>query len=154
MKAELLLGLAVLLLMASVFLELREGYMDSDVMSIQNDLTLQKVLVDKQLKAMNTVVEKEPDDTVDIAPILKKMVTKLQTLVKEGKPENAALIQQLKDLRQKTENLPPMMETYRNEVKKFSGTKLNEAMTVKEFLPATQSLLEGLKKDVEKMLKE
>ena len=154
MKSELLLGLAVLLLLASVFLELREGYMDSDVMSIQNDLTLQKVLVDKQLKAMNTVVEKEPDDTVDIAPILKKMVTKLQTLVKEGKPENAALIQQLKDLRQKTENLPPMMETYRNEVKKFSGTKLNEAMTVKEFLPATQSLLEGLKKDVEKMLKE
>ena len=140
--------------MASVFLELREGYMDSDVMSIQNDLTLQKVLVEKQLKAMNTVVEKEPDDTVDIAPILKKMVTKLQTLVKEGKPENAALIQQLKDLRQKTENLPPMMETYRNEVKKFSGTKLNEAMTVKDFLPATQSLLEGLQKDVEKMLKE
>ena len=47
-----------------------------------------------------------------------------------------------------------MMETYRNEVKKFSGTKLNEAMTVKDFLPATQSLLEGLQKDVEKMLKE
>ena len=154
MNADLLLGIAVLLLFISVFLPPREGYMDSDVMSIQNDLTLQKVLVDKQLNAMNLIVEKEPDDTVDIGPILKKMVTKLQTLVKEGKPENAQLIQQLKDLRQKTEQLPPIIETYRNEVKKFSGTKLNEAMTVKDFLPATQSFIEGLKKDAKKILEE
>jgi hypothetical protein len=128
--------------------------MDSDVGSIQNDLIQQKTILDKQATSMKNLLEKDPDEVLDFDPILKKIVQKLQTLDKDKKEENISLTKQLKDLRQKLQSFPDLIKQYRAEVKKFSTIKLNEGMTVQEFLPSSQKFLETIKKDIEKILKD
>jgi len=135
----------------------QEGFMDSDVMAIQTDITQQKAVVDKQIAAFNTLLKldptKDPNDTFDVEPILKKVITKLQTLDKDKKEENVALMDQLKLLRKKIESVPPLIEKYRAEVKKFSNTKM-EQTTVGQFLPDSKKMMEGLKADIDKILKD
>ncbi len=128
--------------------------MDSDVVSIQNELIQQKTILDKQATSMKNLLEKDPDEVFDIDPILKKIVQKIQTLDKDKKEENIGLTKQLKDLRQKLYSFPELIKQYRAEVKKFSNLKLNEGMTVQEFLPSSQKFLETIKKDIEKILKD
>jgi hypothetical protein len=135
----------------------QEGFMDSDVMAIQTDITQQKAVVDKQIAAFNMLLKldpnKDPNDTFDVEPILKKVITKLQTLDKDKKVENVALMDQLKLLRKKIESVPPLIEKYRDEVKKFSNTKM-EQTTVGQFLPDSKKMMEGLKADIDKILKD
>jgi hypothetical protein len=135
----------------------QEGFMDSDVMAIQTDITQQKAVVDKQIAAFNMLLKldpnKDPNDTFDVEPILKKVITKLQSLDKDKKAENVALMDQLKLLRKKIESVPPLIEKYRDEVKKFSNTKM-EQTTVGQFLPDSKKMMEGLKADIDKILKD
>jgi hypothetical protein len=135
----------------------QEGFMDSDVMAIQTDITQQKAVVDKQIAAFNMLLKldptKDPNDTFDVEPILKKVITKLQALDKDKKEENVALMDQLKLLRKKIESVPPLIEKYRDEVKKFSNTKM-EQTTIGQFLPDSKKMMEGLKADIDKILKD
>jgi flagellar biosynthesis chaperone FliJ len=112
-------------------------------------------VVDKQIEAMNRLLKIDPNDpeAFDVEPILKKVIQKLKDLDKDKKEENVAIMNQLKALRQKIETMPPMIEKYRTEVKKFSDTKLDQ-MTVNQFLPSSQQFMEGLKADLEKILKD
>ena len=100
-----LLGIVILLFVCLVMFRSQEGFMDSDVMAIQTDITQQKAVVDKQIAAFNMLLKldpnKDPNDTFDVEPILKKVITKLQTLDKDKKAENVALMDQLKLLRKK-----------------------------------------------------
>jgi hypothetical protein len=142
-----------------VMFRTQEGFMDSDVMAIQTDITQQKAVIDKQIAAFNMLLKldpnKDPNDTFDIEPILKKVVTKLQTLDKEKKAENVALMDQLKLLRKKIEEVPPLIEKYRTEVKKFSNTKMDQTTTtVGQFLPESKKMIEVLKADIDKILKD
>jgi hypothetical protein len=150
-----LLALVVLLFLCLLLFRIKEGFMDSDVMAIQTDITQQKSVVDKQIEAMNRLLKIDPNDpeAFDVEPILKKVIKKLKDLDKDKKEENVAIMNQLKALRQKIETMPPMIEKYRTEVKKFSDTKLDQ-MTVNQFLPSSQQFMEGLKADLEKILKD
>ena len=152
-----LLGIVILLFVCLVMFRSQEGFMDSDVMAIQTDITQQKAVVDKQIAAFNMLLKldpnKDPNDTFDVEPILKKVITKLQTLDKDKKVENVALMDQLKLLRKKIESVPPLIEKYRDEVKKFSNTKM-EQTTVGQFLPDSKKMMEGLKADIDKILKD
>jgi len=152
-----LLGVVILLFLCTVMFRTQEGFMDSDVMAIQTDITQQKAVVDKQIAAFNMLMKldpnKDPNDTFDVEPILKKVITKLQTLDKDKKEENVALMDQLKLLRKKIEEVPPLIEKYRTEVKKFSNTKM-EKTTVGQFLPDSKKMIEGLKADIDKILKD
>ena len=152
-----LLGGVILLFLCTVMFRTQEGFMDSDVMAIQTDITQQKAVVDKQIAAFNMLMKldpnKDPNDTFDVEPILKKVITKLQTLDKDKKEENVALMDQLKLLRKKIEEVPPLIEKYRTEVKKFSNTKM-EKTTVGQFLPDSKKMIEGLKADIDKILKD
>ena len=134
---------------------IQEGFMDSDVMAIQTDITQQKSVVDKQIEAMTRLLKIDPNDpeTFDVEPVLKKVIQKLKDLDKDKKEENVAIMNQLKALRQKIETMPPMIEKYRTEVKKFSNSKIDQ-MTVNQFLPSSQKFMEGLKADIEKILKD
>ena len=134
---------------------IQEGFMDSDVMAIQTDITQQKSVVDKQIEAMTRLLKIDPNDpeTFDVEPVLKKVIQKLKDLDKDKKEENVAIMNQLKALRQKIETMPPMIEKYRTEVKKFSNSKIDQ-MTVNQFLPSSQQFMEGLKADLEKILKD
>ena len=154
-----LLGIVILLFLCMVMFRTQEGFMDSDVMAIQTDITQQKAVIDKQIAAFNMLLKldpnKDPNDTFDIEPILKKVVTKLQTLDKEKKAENVALMDQLKLLRKKIEEVPPLIEKYRTEVKKFSNTKMDQTTTtVGQFLPESKKMIEVLKADIDKILKD
>ncbi len=154
-----LLGIVILLFLCTVMFRTQEGFMDSDVMAIQTDITQQKAVIDKQIAAFNMLLKldpnKDPNDTFDIEPILKKVVTKLQTLDKEKKAENVALMDQLKLLRKKIEEVPPLIEKYRTEVKKFSNTKMDQTTTtVGQFLPESKKMIEVLKADIDKILKD
>lgn len=149
-----LLGVVFLLFICLLFFGIKEGYMDSDVGSIQNDLIQQKTILDKQATSMKNLLEKDPDEVFDMDPILKKIVQKIQTLDNDKKEENIVLTKQLKELRQKLQSFPDLIKQYRAEVKKFSNLKLNEGMTVQEFLPSSQKFLETIKKDIEKILKD
>ena len=154
-----LLGVVILLFLCMVMFRTQEGFMDSDVMAIQTDITQQKAVVDKQIAAFNMLLKldpnKDPNDTFDVEPILKKVVTKLQTLDKDKKEENVALMDQLKLLRKKIEEVPPLIEKYRTEVKKFSNTKIEQTTTtVGQFLPESKKMIEGLKADIDKILKD
>ena len=152
-----LLGIVILLFLCMVMFRTQEGFMDSDVMAIQTDITQQKAVVDKQIAAFNMLLKldpnKDPNDTFDVEPILKKVITKLQTLDKDKKEENVALMDQLKLLRKKIESVPPLIEKYRTEVKKFSNTKMDQT-TVGQFLPDSKKMMEGLKADIDKILKD
>jgi hypothetical protein len=134
---------------------IQEGFMDSDVMAIQTDITQQKSVVDKQIEAMTRLLKIDPTDpeTFDVEPVLKKVIQKLKDLDKDKKEENVAIMNQLKALRQKIETMPPMIEKYRTEVKKFSNSKIDQ-MTVNQFLPSSQKFMEGLKADIDKILKD
>jgi hypothetical protein len=62
---------------------------------------------------------------------------------------------QLKLLRKKIESVPPLIEKYRDEVKKFSNTKMEQTTTtVGQFLPESKKMMEGLKADIDKILKD
>jgi len=154
-----LLGIVILLFLCMMMFRTQEGFMDSDVMAIQTDITQQKAVVDKQIAAFNMLLKldpnKDPNDTFDVEPILKKVVAKLQTLDKDKKEENVALMGQLKLLRKKIEEVPPLIEKYRTEVKKFSNTKMDQTTTtVGQFLPESKKMIEGLKADIDKILKD
>lgn len=154
-----LLGIVILLFLCTVMFRTQEGFMDSDVMAIQTDITQQKAVIDKQIAAFNMLLKldpnKDPNDTFDVEPILKKVITKLQTLDKDKKEENVALMDQLKLLRKKIEEVPPLIEKYRTEVKKFSNTKMDQTTTtVGQFLPESKKMIEVLKADIDKILKD
>jgi hypothetical protein len=152
-----LLGIVILLFICLLFFRSKEGFMDSDVMAIQTDITQQKSVIDKHFDAMNMLLKidpsKNPSEAFDVEPILKKIIQKLKDLDKDKKEENVAIMNQLKALRQKIETMPPMIEKYRTEVKKFSNSKIDE-MPVNQFLPSTQQFMEGLKADIAKILKD
>ncbi len=145
----------VLLFLCLLMFRIQEGFMDSDVMAIQTDITQQKSVVDKQIEAMTRLLKIDPTDpeTFDVEPVLKKVIQKLKDLDKDKKEENVAIMNQLKALRQKIETMPPMIEKYRTEVKKFSNSKIDQ-MTVNQFLPSSQKFMEGLKADIDKILKD
>lgn len=150
-----LFAFVVLLFLCLLMFRIQEGFMDSDVMAIQTDITQQKSVVDKQIEAMTRLLKIDPNDpeSFDVEPILKKVIQKLKDLDKDKKEENVAIMNQLKALRQKIETMPPMIEKYRTEVKKFSNSKIDQ-MTVNQFLPSSQKFMEGLKADLEKILKD
>jgi hypothetical protein len=150
-----LFAFVVLLFLCLLMFRIQEGFMDSDVMAIQTDITQQKSVVDKQIEAMTRLLKIDPTDpeTFDVDPVLKKVIQKLKDLDKDKKEENVAIMNQLKALRQKIETMPPMIEKYRTEVKKFSNSKIDQ-MTVNQFLPSSQKFMEGLKADIDKILKD
>ena len=150
-----LFAFVVLLFLCLLMFRIQEGFMDSDVMAIQTDITQQKSVVDKQIEAMTRLLKIDPTDpeTFDVEPVLKKVIQKLKDLDKDKKEENVAIMNQLKALRQKIETMPPMIEKYRTEVKKFSNSKIDQ-MTVNQFLPSSQQFMEGLKADLDKILKD
>ncbi len=133
---------------------MKEGFMDSEVMGIQTDITQQKTIVDKKKASMDVLLEKDAADKLDLEPIMEKIVKKLQALDLDKNEQNVMLIKELKALRVKTEELTPLMDKYRNELKKFSDSKLSDVITVKDFLPTTQTFIAGLQKDIEKILKD
>ena len=153
-----LLGVVVLLFLGLLFFRKKEGFMDSDIMSIQTDVTQQKAALDKHLTAFNMLMktdpEKDPNDTFDLQPTIKKIILKLQALDVDKKETDKPLVEQLQSLRKKMEDVPPLIEKYRSEVNKFSDVSINEHMTVKQFLPKTQKFMEGLKEDLAKILKD
>jgi hypothetical protein len=153
-----LLGVVILLFCCLLlFRPPIEGFMDSDVMAIQTDITQQTAIIDKQIAALSMLLKtdpnKDPSDTFDVEPILKKVITKLQSLDKDKKEENVNLMNQLKLLRKKLESVPPMIEQYRAEVNKFSNSKMDQ-MSVVQFLPKSKQIMEGLKADIDKILKD
>jgi hypothetical protein len=153
-----LLGIVVLLFLGVLFFRRKEGFMDSDVMSIQTDVTQQKAVLDKHLNAMNMLMktdpEQDPNDTFDLQPTIKRIILKLQALDVDKKETDIPLVEKLQSLRKKMESVPPLIEKYRSEVNKFSDVSINEHMTVKQFLPNAQKFMEGLKADLAKILKD
>ena len=149
-----LLAFVVILFVCLLFVKTKEGYMDSELIAIQNDFIQQKSNLDKQVKALAQLIDDDPEKQFVLESILKKMTNKLQTLIADGKPENVDLIKQLKALKEKTEKIPPSVKLYKDELKKFSDSKIEEKVSVKSFLPNLQKLMDDIKKDIQTILKD
>jgi hypothetical protein len=148
-----LLGFVVLLFIALLFVPRKEGYMDSDLVSIQNDVIKQKTLLDKLVKSLNVILEKDAADKLDLDPLSKNIINKLKTLVDKKAPENVPLIEELMKLKEKTESLQPLIHEYRKKIKELSESKVN-SYTMADVLPETQKRMEAIKKDIERILKD
>ena len=148
-----LLGFVILLFIALLFVPRKEGYMDSDLVSIQNDVIKQKTLLDKLVKSFNVILEKDAADKLDVDPLSKNIIQKLKMLIEKQTPENVPLIEQLMLLKEKTENLKPLITEYRKKIKELSESKVN-SFTMADVLPETQKRMEDIKKDIEKLLKD
>ena len=148
-----LLGFVVLLFIALLFVTRKEGYMDSDLVSIQNDVIKQKTLLDKLVKSLNVILEKDAADKLDLDPLSKNIINKLKTLVDKKAPENVPLIEELMKLKEKTESLQPLIDEYRKKIKELSESKVN-SYTMADVLPETQKRMEAIKKDIERILKD
>lgn len=148
-----LLGFVVLLFIALLFVPRKEGYMDSDLVSIQNDVIKQKTLLDKLVKSFNVILEKDASDKLDVDPLSKNIIKKLKLLIEKQTPENVPLIEQLMLLKEKTESLQPLITEYRKKIKELSESKVNN-FTMADVLPETQKKMEDIKKDIEKLLKD
>ena len=148
-----LLGFVILLFIALLFVPRKEGYMDSDLVSIQNDVIKQKTLLDKLVKSFNVILEKDAADKLDVDPLSKNIIQKLKLLIDKRTPENVPLIEQLMLLKEKTENLKPLIDEYRKKIKELSESKVN-SFTMADVLPETQKRMEDIKKDIEKLLKD
>ena len=148
-----LLGFVVLLFIALLFVPRKEGYMDSDLVSIQNDVIKQKTLLDKLVKSLNVILEKDAADKLDLDPLSKNILNKLKTLVDKKAPENVPLIEELMKLKEKTESLQPLIDEYRKKIKELSESKVN-SYTMADVLPETQKRMEAIKKDIERILKD
>jgi len=148
-----LLGFVVLLFIALLFVPRKEGYMDSDLVSIQNDVIKQKTLLDKLVKSLNVILEKDAADKLDLDPLSKNIINKLKTLVDKKAPENVPLIEELMKLKEKTESLQPLIDEYRKKIKELSESKVN-SYTMADVLPETQKRMEAIKKDIERILKD
>jgi len=148
-----LLGFVVLLFIALLFVPRKEGYMDSDLVSIQNDVIKQKTLLDKLVKSLNVILEKDVADKLDLDPLSVNIINKLKTLVDKKTPENVPLIEELMKLKEKTENLQPLINEYRKKIKELSESKVNN-FTMADVLPETQKRMEDIKKDIERILKD
>jgi hypothetical protein len=148
-----LLGFVVLLFIALLFVPRKEGYMDSDLVSIQNDVIKQKTLLDKLVKSLNVILEKDAADKLDVDPLSVNIINKLKTLVDKKTPENVPLIEELMKLKEKTESLQPLINEYRKKIKELSETKVN-SFTMADVLPETQKRMEDIKKDIERILKD
>ena len=148
-----LLGFVVLLFIALLFVPRKEGYMDSDLVSIQNDVIKQKTLLDKLVKSLNVILEKDAADKLDVDPLSKNIINKLKTLIEKQTPENVPLIEELMKLKEKTESLQPLINEYRKKIKELSETKVN-SFTMADVLPETQKRMEDIKKDIERILKD
>jgi hypothetical protein len=148
-----LLGFVVLLFIALLFVPRKEGYMDSDLVSIQNDVIKQKTLLDKLVKSLNVILEKDAADKLDVDPLSVNIINKLKTLIDKKAPENVPLIEELMKLKEKTESLQPLINEYRKKIKELSETKVN-SFTMADVLPETQKRMEDIKKDIERILKD
>ncbi len=148
-----LLGFVVLLFIALLFVPRKEGYMDSDLVSIQNDVIKQKTLLDKLVKSLNVILEKDVADKLDLDPLSVNIINKLKTLIDKKTPENVPLIEELMKLKEKTENLQPLINEYRKKIKELSESKVNN-FTMADVLPETQKRMEDIKKDIERILKD
>jgi len=148
-----LLGFVVLLFIALLFVPRKEGYMDSDLVSIQNDVIKQKTLLDKLVKSLNVILEKDAADKLDVDPLSLNIINKLKTLIDNRTPENVPLIEELMKLKEKTESLQPLITEYRKKIKELSETKVN-SFTMADVLPETQKRMEDIKKDIERILKD
>ena len=148
-----LLGFVILLFIALLFVPRKEGYMDSDLVSIQNDVIKQKTLLDKLVKSFNVILEKDAADKLDVDPLSKNIIKKLKLLIEKQTPENVPLIEQLMLLKEKTESLQPLINEYRKKIKELSESKVNN-FTMADVLPETQKRMEDIKKDIEKLLKD
>ena len=148
-----LLGFVILLFIALLFVPRKEGYMDSDLVSIQNDVIKQKTLLDKLVKSFNVILEKDAADKLDVDPLSKNIIQKLKLLIEKQTPENVPLIEQLMLLKEKTESLKPLIDEYRKKIKELSESKVN-SFTMADVLPETQKKMEEIKKDIEKLLKD
>jgi hypothetical protein len=148
-----LLGFVILLFIALLFVPRKEGYMDSDLVSIQNDVIKQKTLLDKLVKSLNVILEKDAADKLDVDPLSKNIINKLKLLIEKQTPENVPLIEQLMLLKEKTENLQPLITEYRKKIKELSETKVNN-YTMADVLPETKKRMEDIKKDIERLLKD
>jgi hypothetical protein len=148
-----LLGFVVLLFIALLFVPRKEGYMDSDLVSIQNDVIKQKTLLDKLVKSLNVILEKDVADKLDVDPLSLNIINKLKTLMDKRTPENVPLIEELMKLKEKTESLQPLITEYRKKIKELSETKVN-SFTMADVLPETQKRMEDIKKDIERILKD
>jgi hypothetical protein len=148
-----LLGFVVLLFIALLFVPRKEGYMDSDLVSIQNDVIKQKTLLDKLVKSLNVILEKDASDKLDVDPLSLNIINKLKTLIDKKAPENVPLIEELMKLKEKTESLQPLINEYRKKIKELSETKVN-SFTMADVLPETQKRMEDIKKDIERILKD
>jgi hypothetical protein len=148
-----LLGFVVLLFIALFFVPHKEGYMDSDLVSIQNDVIKQKTLLDKLVKSLNVILEKDASDKLDVDPLSLNIINKLKTLIDKKAPENVPLIEELMKLKEKTEGLQPLINEYRKKIKELSESKVN-SYTLADVLPETQKRMEDIKKDIERILKD
>ena len=148
-----LLGFVVLLFIALLFVPRKEGYMDSDLVSIQNDVIKQKTLLDKLVKSLNVILEKDAADKLDVDPLSKNIIQKLKMLIEKQTPENVPLIEELMKLKEKTESLQPLINEYRKKIKELSESKVN-SFTMADVLPETQKRMEDIKKDIERILKD
>lgn len=148
-----LLGFVVLLFIALLFVPRKEGYMDSDLVSIQNDVIKQKTLLDKLVKSFNVILEKDAADKLDVDPLSKNIIKKLKILIEKQTPENVPLIEELMLLKEKTESIKPFIDEYRKKIKELSESKVNN-FTMADVLPQTQKRMEDIKKDIEKLLKD
>lgn len=148
-----LLGFVILLFIALLFVPRKEGYMDSDLVSIQNDVIKQKTLLDKLVKSFNVILEKDAADKLDVDPLSKNIIQKLKMLIEKQTPENVPLIEQLMLLKEKTESLQPLIAEYRKKIKELSESKVN-SYTMADVLPETQKRMEDIKKHIEKLLKD
>ena len=148
-----LLGFVVLLFIALLFVPRKEGYMDSDLVSIQNDVIKQKTLLDKLVKSLNVILEKDAADKLDVDPLSLNIINKLKTLIDKKTPENVPLIEELMKLKEKTESLQPLINEYRKKIKELSESKVNN-FTMADVLPETQKRMEDIKKDIERILKD
>lgn len=148
-----LLGFVVLLFIAFLFVPRKEGYMDSDLVSIQNDVIKQKTLLDKLVKSLNVILEKDAADKLDVDPLSKNIIQKLKMLIEKQTPENVPLIEELMKLKEKTEGLQPLITEYRKKIKELSESKVN-SFTMADVLPETQKRMEDIKKDIERILKD
>lgn len=148
-----LLGFVVLLFIALLFVPRKEGYMDSDLVSIQNDVIKQKTLLDKLVRSLNVILEKDAADKLDVDPLSKNIIQKLKILIEKQTPENVPLIEELMKLKEKTESLQPLINEYRKKIKELSESKVNN-FTMADVLPETQKRMEDIKKDIERILKD
>lgn len=148
-----LLGFVVLLFISLLFVPRKEGYMDSDLVSIQNDVIKQKTLLDKLVKSLNVILEKDASDKLDVDPLSKNIIQKLKLLIENPTPDKVPLIKELKKLKEKTESLQPLINDYRKKIKELSESKVN-SYTMADVLPETQKKMEDIKKDIERILKD